>query len=141
MRDESYMPDLIHARKMLAVARRDASILRLLLDEDEVPDAVFGFFVQQSIEKGLKAWLSCRDIPYPKIHDLGILLDALRNSGEPIPFLIEAFDDFTEFAVQFRYDPEVVWDPQDDRKTTMEKVNYSLAYIEDIIRESEGHVE
>ena len=64
------------------------------------------FFAQQSVEKFFKARLAEAGIPFPKTHDLDVLLDLLV----PLEPLWEAFrsgaSDLTSFAVAFRYPGE-----------------------------------
>ena len=64
------------------------------------------FFAQQSVEKLFKARLAEAGIPFPKTHDLDVLLDLLV----PLEPLWEAFrsgaSDLTSFAVAFRYPGE-----------------------------------
>lgn len=64
------------------------------------------FFAQQSIEKYFKARLVEAVIPFPKTHDLDVLLDLIV----PLEPLWEAFrsgvSDLTSFAVAFRYPGE-----------------------------------
>ena len=64
------------------------------------------FFAQQSVEKFFKARLVEASRPFPKTHDLEVLLDLIV----PIEPLWEAFrsavSDLTSFAVTFRYPGE-----------------------------------
>lgn len=64
------------------------------------------FFAQQSIEKYFKARLVEAVMPFPKTHDLDVLLDLIV----PLEPLWEAFrsgvSDLTSFAVSFRYPGE-----------------------------------
>lgn len=45
-----------HARDLLNLARADLKAIAGMNDRDIFTDAIFGFHVQQAIEKGLKAW-------------------------------------------------------------------------------------
>jgi len=65
------------------------------------------FHCQQAVEKALKAWLTWRDRPFRKTHDLGELGThgaALDASLEP---LLREAAPLTEYAWQFRYPGEV----------------------------------
>ena len=57
------------AQAMLRVARRDLRAARLLA-VDEADEASWGFQVQQSIEKTLKAWILSCDRKAPFTHDI-----------------------------------------------------------------------
>ncbi|NEQ31824.1 MAG: HEPN domain-containing protein [Leptolyngbya sp. SIO4C5] len=43
-------------------------------DKTVFADEIFGFHVQQAIEKCLKAWIAALGEVYPYTHDLGVLL-------------------------------------------------------------------
>lgn len=97
------MTDLDHARQMLDLARRDLRALGGMFDATIFAYEIFGFHAQQTAEKALKAWIATTGESYGFTHDLGLLLDTLRNAGcdtTPFPDL----PDLTIFAVHFRYD-------------------------------------
>ncbi|MBF0262512.1 MAG: DNA-binding protein, partial [Magnetococcales bacterium] len=50
------MNDPDQARMLLNMAFKDHRALRAMRDLDEVATEIFGFHVQQAIEKGIKAW-------------------------------------------------------------------------------------
>ena len=64
------------AQAMLRVARRDLRAARLLA-VGEADEASWGFQVQQSIEKTLKAWILSCDRKAPFTHDIAIALSAV----------------------------------------------------------------
>jgi HEPN domain-containing protein len=78
------MPDRDHAAMMLAMAGKDFQALRAMVDEQSFAEEIFGFHAQQAVAKTLKAWLSCKDISYPKIHDLEEIAGMLEDGGEPL---------------------------------------------------------
>ena len=91
-------------------------------------EAVWGFQVQQTIEKALKAWLYLTGVEPPFTHDLVVLLKLLSQSGIDIaPYRDLAR--FTDFAVQIRYDdqPEL---QNLDRPIWNNRVEALLAFIE-----------
>ena len=68
-------------------------------------EAVWGFQVQQTIEKALKTWLYLSGVEPPFTHDLVVLLKLLEQAGCDItPYRDLAR--FTDFAVQVRYDDQ-----------------------------------
>lgn len=92
------------AAALLRIARRDLRAAERLQDP-AIDEASWGFFVQQAIEKALKAWLLLVGEQSPPIHNLTVLFQRLADrlgadALEPFQELVA----FTDFAVQFRYD-------------------------------------
>jgi len=92
------------ARRLLAAAQRDLAAARgMEADREAFYDEVFGFHVQQTAEKALKAWLIGLSVTFPRTHDISLLLRLLEDAGQDC----EAFYDLLEysaFSVQFRYE-------------------------------------
>ena len=59
------------------IARKDLGRMQLLLNSDDLEGAAY--FLQQSIEKYLKAWLLERGWPLKKTHELSLLLSEACN--------------------------------------------------------------
>ena len=77
---ESFYPD-----DWLRIADRDLARVQLLLDSDD-PEAA-GFYLQQALEKYLKAFLLARGWSLRRTHDLEALLnDALEYQTSLEPF-------------------------------------------------------
>ena len=94
-------PELLHARELLDAAERCVSALRGMEDADVFADEIFGFHVQQAVEKSFKAWLALLGKTYPATHDLANLLEPL-NEVDPEAAGFEDLAEFTRFAVHFR---------------------------------------
>lgn len=93
------------ALALVAIVRRDLQAARGMTDATVFHEAVWGFQVQQTIEKALKAWLYLSGIQPPFTHDLVALLKLLEEAGIDItPYRDLAR--FTDFAVQVRYDDQ-----------------------------------
>ncbi len=97
------MADFKHARAMLRMAHKDFNALTGMLDSSLFADEIFGFHVQQAIEKGLKAWLCASGVDYPPTHDLARLLTLLEKTGADVEQFWPLIQ-FTIFAVQARYE-------------------------------------
>ena len=90
---------------LASIARRDLLAARGMTDATVFHEAVWGFQVQQTIEKALKAWLYLTGMEPPFTHDLVALLKLLEEAGIDIaPYRDLAR--FTDFAVQVRYDDQ-----------------------------------
>lgn len=97
------MTDIKQADAMLRMAHRDLTALHGMLNAAVFADEIFGFHVQQAVEKSLKAWMCAIGLTYPFTHQINRLLVLLRNAGADV----ESFwwtDEFTIYAHQARYE-------------------------------------
>jgi HEPN domain-containing protein len=103
-----------HALSLLALANDDLKASRVMArDVEDFSDAIFGFHIQQTIEKAFKAWLSALGVEYPKTHELHRLLILLEECGAATD-RFQWVEEFNPFAVQFRYESSP-WDEPLDR--------------------------
>lgn len=127
------MADFEHARALLRMAHKDFSALTGMLDNALFADEIFGFHVQQAVEKSLKAWLCIRDIAYPPTHDLARLLTLLENAGADVEQFWPLIQ-FTIFTVQARYEEGLAdLDEPLERVVEIENVRTLLATAEEFI--------
>jgi HEPN domain-containing protein len=70
------------------------------------------FHSQQCIEKFLKAILVESDIPFPKTHDLGALLNLAIAKYPELDVSREDMDLLTDYAIVFRYPGECATEDQ-----------------------------
>lgn len=77
-----------------------------MVDSSLFEEATWGFHLQQSIEKALKAWMLVLTPEQPPFsHNLRLLFQMLRDQGAAVdPFV--GLSRFTLFAVVWRYDEE-----------------------------------
>ena len=121
---------------MLVIARRDLLAAQAMLDSTVFHEAVWGFQLQQTLEKALKAWLYLLDQDPPFTHDLVALLKLLERAGVDISGYRELAR-FTDFAVQIRYDEQP--DLQDlDRLLWNEKAENLILVVEALLPPSSG---
>lgn len=93
------------ALALVAIARRHLKAAQAMTDPISFHEAVWGFQVQQTIEKALKAWLYLTGVQPPFTHDLVALLKLLDQAGLDIaPY--RDLTRFNDFAVQIRYDDQ-----------------------------------
>lgn len=92
------------ALAMLRIARRDLKAAQVLRD-NEIDEAIWGFQIQQAVEKALKAWLLHLGEDPPLIHNLTALLERITGAGADVR-QFRRLETFTIFAVQFRYDAD-----------------------------------
>lgn len=130
------MKDLEHAGRLLNMAEKDYRALRGMEDPAVFSEEIFGFHVQQAVEKGLKAWLCALGVSFPKTHDLDELGALLEGAGQKIPASFLTLLEFTDFAVTFRYDAFPDWEGDVDRRDCLDRVDRLLQHIRQIVAQA-----
>ncbi len=97
------MSDRDDARMALSMAGKDLVAAQNMLNGEVFADEVFGFHVQQAMEKSLKAWIAYVGREYPPTHNLATLLSLLEEAGGDVTAFWDVVE-YTAFAVQFRYE-------------------------------------
>jgi len=118
------------AERLLRIARRDLRMARRLLDP-EVEEASWGWALQQTFEKTLKAWLQHLAVKPPHSHDIARLLVLLEQAGIDVNPLLP-LRAFTTFAVQGRYDDE----PEDlglDRVAWCQRAEALIVHVQNLL--------
>lgn len=123
------MPDRNHAAMMLAMAAKDFQALKAMGDESSFAEEIFGFHAQQAVEKTLKAWLSCKDLSYPKIHDLEEIVGLLEDGGESFPRQFLPLLELSDFAVLFRYEVFDFFEERLDRPAIIKQISEFMDYV------------
>lgn len=124
--------DRDHAIRLLEMASRDAVALDNMLDRKSFAEEVFGFHAQQAIEKALKAWIASLGREYPKTHDLSLLVNLIRRSGGDID-AFDGLEEFTVFAVQYRYEGYDEQDEPLDRSAAAVRIRALLSHVRERI--------
>ena len=93
------------ALNMLQIAKADLDTAIASSDPTIFRETAWGFWLQQSVEKTLKAWLLELGSTPPLSHDLTRLLKLLLEQNIDIAKFLE-LDQLTDYAVQFRYDAD-----------------------------------
>ena len=66
--DKDISPELEIALVFLAKARQDLVAVEKWLADTDISDEILGFYIQQAIEKSLKAILLSRTIDFPRVY-------------------------------------------------------------------------
>lgn len=101
-------PPREEARRLLRLARRDRETFDLLLPLPRASLAALGFLAQQSVEKALKAVAVSRGVEVRRTHDLAALGVAILADGGALPVTVDDLRSLNPYAVEFRYDDEIV---------------------------------
>lgn len=96
------------AARLLRLAQRDRETFGLLKPIPQASLAALGFHAQQSIEKAMKAVCVLRGIEFRRTHDLAALAELIRADDLDVPVSSDALRFINPFAVEFRYDDEIV---------------------------------
>ena len=100
------------ALRYLRIAQADLLEARRMLELSGFRDSSIGFLLQQACEKGFKSWIHSRGGMAPFTHDLVALMDWLNQAGANTSAFC-SLADLSFFAVQCRYDDDVVIKPPD----------------------------
>lgn len=119
------------AAGMLKIARRDLAAAAGMLDGEIFEEVIWGFQLQQTVEKSLKAWLYLLDQDVPFTHNLTLLLQLLQDCGLDVTAFLP-LETYTDFAVQLRYDEDP--EPQNlDRAACNAEVAALINHVEELI--------
>ena len=131
------MNDAKCAILLMDASKRDLEALRGMGDASVFADEIFGFHVQQAAEKLLKAWIALLGETYPLTHDLELLFNLLQKRG------VDASDfaglnEYTPYAVQFRYEATGGDTAPLDRQAGLALVETLLAQVQKQLEGREG---
>ena len=101
-------PQLEEALRLLRLARRDRDTFNLLLPLPEAGVAALGFHAQQAAEKALKAVAVLLGLEVLRTHDLAALGQAILDNGMALPLTVDQLRSLNPFAVEYRYDDELI---------------------------------
>lgn len=127
------MKEREQAERFLEMASRDYRALGGMADEEVFSSEIFGFHVQQAVEKALKAWLCAAGVAFPKTHDLDRLGTLLDEAGQAVPAFVAELLEFTDFAVAFRYEAFAELDADVDRPHCIATVGRLLDHVRDVL--------
>jgi HEPN domain-containing protein len=102
------------ATVLLAKAREDAHLAKLVKNDSEVSDEHVGFFCQQAIEKSIKSVLSRQGVRFRRGHDMAEYIDLLKRNGIAYPPELDQSVTLTPFGAELRYD----YLPAEEEETT-----------------------
>ncbi len=95
------------AHRLLRLAARDHQAFAILAQAN-ADMAITCFHAQQAVEKSLKAVLTMRQVSFPRTHNLEELANLVADQGDALPLPPREFRRLNPFAVQFRYDDQVI---------------------------------
>ena len=103
--------------------------LREMRTKSPVYDAVC-FHGQQCLEKYFKALLTEKEIPFPRTHDLAVLVKLAGGVAPDLEGYLEELIELTAFAVAFRYPGEEATEREAlEGVATMKRVRKALRKV------------
>ena len=96
---ERFSPD--DPREWLNRARSSFAMASNRVPDAYLEDLCFG--AQQAAEKAIKAVMISRNIDFPYVHNLALLLSILEEDGENVPSEVRCATRLTPYAVDIRY--------------------------------------
>ncbi len=124
-------PQLEESRRLLRLAQRDRETFDLLLPLQKASLAALGFHAQQAAEKALKAVAALRSIEIRRTHDLAALAQAILDDGGTLPLTVDDLRCLNPFAVEFRYDDEMI--PMITREELNSLLSVLLVWAEQVL--------
>jgi HEPN domain-containing protein len=91
-----------YASRLMKIAISDLEAAKILFASGFTRKETILFQVEQSIEKGLKAFLVKKDLSVPLTHDLNLIIDRFPK-GHAIPHT-DQVEDLIQFATIRRYE-------------------------------------
>jgi HEPN domain-containing protein len=91
------------------------------------------FDAQQAAEKAVKAVLVCRQVDFPKTHQIGELLVLLRQAGHDAPETVWQAQPLSNYAVSTRY-------PSPEEPVTEDEWRDAVAIAEQVVRWAESMI-
>lgn len=116
------------ARVLTDKAESDLSAAKLLISHASINDEVFGFHLQQTVEKLAKAVLAWHKVEYPFTHDVAKLMDMLDKNRLTIPTRFDNLGRLTPFAEDLRYENAAVGTVAIDRQAAFDAVQEFAAW-------------
>jgi len=126
------MNEIEHAESLLGMAKKDLNALRGMTDSTLFADEIFGFHVQQAIEKSLKAWIAALGNEYPFHHNIAELLAALEKSGQDCKSYWDLVE-YNAFAVGLRYEALDLEASPLNRESAAEKAHKLFNHVQHFI--------
>jgi HEPN domain-containing protein len=110
-------------------ARSDLDIARMV-EEERIAPEILAFHAQQAAEKALKALLVQRQVEFPRLHVIGLLLKLCQENGyEGTESLANAVT-LTHYAVVTRYPGEAEAVTRQEAREAFELADLVLSWVE-----------
>jgi len=110
-------------------AQEDIAVARLLINQEKRLHAAAVYHCQQAAEKMLKAWLTDREVIFPKTHDLELLVHLCCEAGAKFEGLNEAARELTPLVTEFRYPGEMLTPSVEEAERALMHAEFVLTHV------------
>jgi HEPN domain-containing protein len=117
------------ARQWLIRAEHDLRVARYLLTMPDPPPESVGFHAQQCAEKALKGFLTFRQTPFERRHDLNYLIDLCAPLDPDFEQFRAKVDELTPYAVEFRYPDALPLMPLEPARAAVDTAGRVYAFV------------
>ncbi len=115
-------------RQWLVKAKHDVGSARRLMTGEE-PYLDTAVYHQQAAEKALKAYLTLKDTPFNKIHDIAVLIGQCAEFDRGFEDLSALSDVLTPYATAFRYPGDIVEPSAPDAEEAVIMAERIVAFV------------
>jgi HEPN domain-containing protein len=122
---------IVLTRSWLTKARNDLKTARILSDAPDGPLDTAIYHCQQAGEKAVKAFLISRDVPFPKTHEIGTLVEQALTQDSRFESLLDSAELLSPYAWQFRYPGEAT--PSDPTRVEFDEALQHAQAIYDFV--------
>jgi HEPN domain-containing protein len=109
-----------------------------LSNDSEIYSDIAIYHCHQSAEKAIKGFLILHNQPFPRTHDLRLLLQLAININDNFQHYQEASEILTPYATEFRYPSDVMQPTTEELQEAIEKAgeifNFITSLLSDEIR-------
>lgn len=110
-------------------AYSDLAVARLI-DEERIAPEILAFHAQQAAEKALKALLVQRQVEFPRLHEIGMLLNLCKDAGYEGADTVSEAVSLTRYAVTTRYPGEEEAISRQEARQAFELSEKTLKWVE-----------
>ncbi len=109
-----------------------------LSSDSEIYSDIAIYHCHQSVEKAIKGFLILHNQPFPRTHDLRLLLQLAIIINDCFQYYQEASEILTPYATEFRYPSDVMQPTSEELQEAIEKAgeifNFITSLLSDEIR-------
>ncbi len=129
-------PKTEEIRLWLLKSRQDLAVAELLIEQQHPYLGIAVYHCQQSLEKGLKAYLTHHDVLFKKTHDLTVLVRLCMEFDERFESLLDAAEILTPYATQFRYPSDQVEPDKMEAEDALRLSSKAIAFIKEVLAQN-----